>query len=261
MTLLNLAFVLTSDGQFDRPLPACDQTSRLRRTSFLWESCRFHIRLLRRSTTHIRSQLRVLSQRTDECSKRRSRLVKSSRVGRSPSFNAGFLPAGVAFYDQAKSHAARCRIHCVDPRRFGLIAAHLQAFHTRQEDNHQPKEITMPQDIAEFRIIGRVAKVTKRENVTYVSVAANYNRKDGDEWKTDTHWNEVTLFDRQADRLKAETGDLVHITGRVRQNEYKKGNETIHSVALIAQSLSILARKGEAAEGQSDHDVDEDIPF
>ena len=33
----------------------------------------------------------------------------------------------------------------------------------------------MPQNIAEFRIIGRIGKITAREKVTYVSVAANYN--------------------------------------------------------------------------------------
>lgn len=44
----------------------------------------------------------------------------------------------------------------------------------------------MPQNIAEFRIIGRIGKINAREKVKYVSVAANYNRRDGDEWKTDT---------------------------------------------------------------------------
>ena len=69
------------------------------------------------------------------------------------------------------------------------------------------------QNIAEFRIIGRIGKVEVKEKVTYLSVASNYNRKDGDEWKTDAHWNNVTLFDKLAKRLTASKGDLVHITG------------------------------------------------
>ncbi len=52
----------------------------------------------------------------------------------------------------------------------------------------------MPQNIAEFRIIGRVGRITKREKVTYVNVAANYNRRDGDDWKQDTLWNSVVCF-------------------------------------------------------------------
>ena len=35
------------------------------------------------------------------------------------------------------------------------------------------------QNIAEFRIIGRIGKVEIKEKVTDLSVASNYNRKDG----------------------------------------------------------------------------------
>src|SRR3546814_3241194 len=54
--------------------------------------------------------------------------------------------------------------------------------------NAYPKETTM-QNIAEFRIIGRIGSVDTTDKVTNVSVAANSNRKDGDEWNTDTQWN------------------------------------------------------------------------
>jgi single-strand DNA-binding protein len=37
----------------------------------------------------------------------------------------------------------------------------------------------VPQNIAEFRIIGRIGKVTLRDKVAYVQVAS-YNRRDGD---------------------------------------------------------------------------------
>lgn len=99
------------------------------------------------------------------------------------------------------------------------------------------------QNIAEFRIIGRIGKVEVKEKVTYVSVASNYTRKDGDDWKTDTHWNSVTLFDKLAKRLTAGKGDLVHITGRVRQNNYEAGGTTHYGVDLIADGIAILTRK------------------
>lgn len=99
------------------------------------------------------------------------------------------------------------------------------------------------QNIAEFRIIGRIGKVEVKEKVTYLSVASNYNRKDGDDWKTDPHWNSVTLFDKLAKRLTASKGDLVHITGRVRQNQYEAGGSTHYDVDLIADGIAILARK------------------
>ena len=101
------------------------------------------------------------------------------------------------------------------------------------------------QNIAEFRIIGRVGSVDTTDKVTHVSVAANYNRKDGDEWKTDTHWNRVTFFRQLAERAAdLGTGDLVHITGRVRQNSYESNGETRYSVDLIAEGLGILTRGG-----------------
>ena len=110
------------------------------------------------------------------------------------------------------------------------------------------------QNIAEFRIIGRIGKVEVKEKVTYLSVASNYNRKDGDDWKTDTHWNSVTLFDKLAKRLTPSKGDLVHITGRVRQDNYEAEGVTHYGVDLIADGIAILARKdgGPADDQQQD---------
>src|SRR3546814_20459631 len=83
------------------------------------------------------------------------------------------------------------------------------------------RSVRAMQNIAEFRIIGRIGKIEFKEKVTYLSVASNYNRKDGDDWKTDAHWNSVTLFDKLAKRLTASKGDLVNIIGRVRQKDRK----------------------------------------
>ena len=75
------------------------------------------------------------------------------------------------------------------------------------------------QNIAEFRIIGRVGKITEHDKVTKLNVAANYNRQENGEWVTDTHWNEVTLFgkltERAAKALHAGTIaiDVAHIDG------------------------------------------------
>lgn len=103
----------------------------------------------------------------------------------------------------------------------------------------------MPQNIAEFRIIGRVGKITPRDRVTFVSVAANYNRRDGDDWKTDTHWNSVVCFANVANQVDAAAkGDLVHITGRVRENQHGGGDgtDTTYRTELIADTFSILAK-------------------
>jgi len=104
----------------------------------------------------------------------------------------------------------------------------------------------MPQNIAEFRIIGRVGKITARERVTYVSVAANYNRRDGDEWKTDTHWNSVVCFSNVASQVEAAAkGDLVHVTGRVRESSHGETNDVSYKTELIADTFSILSKTDE----------------
>jgi single-strand DNA-binding protein len=101
------------------------------------------------------------------------------------------------------------------------------------------------QNIAEFHIIGRIGKIDAAKDVTHISVAANYNRRDGDEWKTDPHWNRITLFGKLRDRLdKAEKGDLVRITGRVRQTSYEAEGSTRYGVDMIADSFAVLAKAG-----------------
>src|SRR3546814_4492718 len=95
------------------------------------------------------------------------------------------------------------------------------------------KDRTM-QNIAEFRIIGRVGKISEHDKVTKVNVAANYNRQENGEWVTDNHWNEGTLLGKQIERGgKAQKGDLVHITGSVRQNSYDQSEEHKYDIQSI----------------------------
>lgn len=99
------------------------------------------------------------------------------------------------------------------------------------------------QNIAEFQIIGRIGKIDAAKEVTHLSIAANYNRRDGDDWKTDPHWNRVTVFGKLRDRLaKADTGDLVRVTGRVRQSSYEAEGATRYAVDMIADGFAILAK-------------------
>lgn len=101
----------------------------------------------------------------------------------------------------------------------------------------------MPQNIAEFRIIGRVGKITLRDRVAYVTVASNYNRREGDGWKQDTHWNSVVGFSNLREQIEgADTGNLVHITGRVRESSHGEGEAAVYRTELIADTFSVLAR-------------------
>ena len=99
------------------------------------------------------------------------------------------------------------------------------------------------QNIVEFHIIGRLGRIDPAKNVTHISVATNYNRREGETWKSDPQWHRVTLFAKLRDRLaNATIGDLVRITGRIGQSKYKVEGETRYSVDLIADSFAVLAK-------------------
>ena len=99
------------------------------------------------------------------------------------------------------------------------------------------------QNIVEFHIIGRLGRIDAAKNVTHISVATNYNRREGETWKSDPQWHRITLFGGLRERLdKATVGDLVRITGRIGQSSYKADGRTNYSVDLIADSFSVLAK-------------------
>ena len=107
------------------------------------------------------------------------------------------------------------------------------------------------QNIVEFPIIGRLGRNDAAKKVTHISVATNYNRREGETWKSDPQWHRITLFGKLRDQLtNATIGDLVRITGRIGQSSYKVEGETRYSVDLIADGFAILAKaKGKPADG------------
>ena len=99
------------------------------------------------------------------------------------------------------------------------------------------------QNIVEFHIIGRLGRIDAAKTVTHISVATNYNRREGETWKSDPQWHRITLFAKLRDRLRNATiGDLVRITGRIGQSKYKVEGQTHYSVDLIADSFAVLAK-------------------
>jgi single-strand DNA-binding protein len=131
----------------------------------------------------------------------------------------------------------------MEPPFFGLRAGGARPFDVRQDISPDTIRRSTMHNIAEFHIIGRIGKIDRAKDVTHLSVAANYNRRDGDEWKTNPYWNRVTLFGNLRDRLaRADKGDLVRIIGRVRQTSYESDGATRYGVDMIADGFAILAK-------------------
>jgi single-strand DNA-binding protein len=150
-----------------------------------------------------------------------------------------------AFYDQANNRL-RLRFPLCGPSVFWLDRGVCTPLQFPSGMSLIDRKDRTMQNIAEFRIIGRVGKITEHDKVTKLNVAANYNRQENGEWVTDTHWNEVTLFGKLTERAaKAQKGDLVHITGRVRQNSYDTAEGRRYTVELIADGFAVLAKGSE----------------
>lgn len=101
----------------------------------------------------------------------------------------------------------------------------------------------MPRNCADFHIIGQVGSLKDHNNVLFVNVASNYNRQVDGEWKQETSWNRVTCFGKYIEYARdSGKGDLVRITGQVKQSSYEKDGEIIYGTDLIADSYSVLSR-------------------
>lgn len=101
-------------------------------------------------------------------------------------------------------------------------------------------------NVSTFEIIGRISRIDTYEKVTRITTASNYNYKDGQsgEWEQDTHWNQSVVFNQRPREAaeKLQKGDLVKITGRMRQTSYEKDGNRIFSTDLIAYAVEFIAR-------------------
>jgi single-strand DNA-binding protein len=131
----------------------------------------------------------------------------------------------------------------MDPPFFGLRAGGARPCHVRQDISPDTTRRQNVQNIVEFHIIGRLGRIDAAKKVTHISVATNYNRREGETWKSDPQWHRITLFGELRERLeKATVGDLVRLTGRIGQSSYQADGRTNYSVDLIADGFAILAK-------------------
>jgi single-strand DNA-binding protein len=106
-------------------------------------------------------------------------------------------------------------------------------------------------NIAEFQILGQVVRSAQVGKATKVTLAANYQVKDGDQWVDDPHYNTVTIFNERTQKYITDhigTGDLVHARGRMRQGSYEKNGETVYTNDLICDEFSRLSKSSGARD-------------
>lgn len=112
-----------------------------------------------------------------------------------------------------------------------------------------------------------------------LSVANNYNKKTGNEYKDETNYFEVSVFGKQCEGLQAylKKGTQICVIGELRQERWEKDGKKNSKVSIIAQNVQLLGGKkdgattpagnvaneqAEYASSQIDSDgFPEDIPF
>ena len=101
-------------------------------------------------------------------------------------------------------------------------------------------------NVSTFEIIGRVSKVQIESAYVRITTCSNYNYKDAQsgEWKQDPHWNQTTAFAERAREAaaKLEKGDLVKITGRMKQSSYMKNGERVFTTDFVAWSVEFVSK-------------------
>lgn len=109
----------------------------------------------------------------------------------------------------------------------------------------------MSRNCAEVHIIGNFVRAAKLDSVTKVTIASNLQKKQGDEYVDDPHFNTVNVWAKHTQDFvekELKVGDLIRITGRLRESSYDdtKTGEKIYTVDLHAATLDRLAKKQEA---------------
>ena len=116
--------------------------------------------------------------------------------------------------------------------------------------------------LCEMNQIGHVASVKSLGKNLIVRIASNANYKNGERaWVDRTHWNEHTIFERQAGLLKwasesLKPGDLVYLRSTAFQTEWEKDGETRYGQTFAVNELTLLDREvGQEGEAGGNREV------
>jgi len=107
---------------------------------------------------------------------------------------------------------------------------------------------------ANFEMIGRVAKITSRDAVSYLTVAGDDAIKDESGAFEDRPWfNDLAAFGAVKEGLsRLRTGDLVRAVGTIRPTQYENDDGmTVYATGMTLRKVSILARSSREIEEEA----------
>lgn len=86
-----------------------------------------------------------------------------------------------------------------------------------------------------------------------LSVANNYTKKTGSEYKDDVNYFDVSVFGKQCESLQAylKRGTQICVTGEMRQERWEKDGKKNSKVSILASNIQLLGgrKDGNAPAG------------
>ncbi|MCR5400057.1 MAG: single-stranded DNA-binding protein [Treponema sp.] len=94
------------------------------------------------------------------------------------------------------------------------------------------------------RSFGYVGNGQARANI---SIAVNRSRKEGDEWKDEVSYFDVTIWGKTAENLKPylTKGKQVCVEGSLRQDRWEKDGQKFSKVVINANNVQLLGGKAD----------------
>ncbi len=119
----------------------------------------------------------------------------------------------------------------------------------------------MGQDLNSVQLIGRLTRdvelkyLSSGTAVSKFSIAVNRRKKDGESWKDEASFFDVTLFGKLGETLGQYLlkGKQVAITGSLEQQRWEKDGQTQSKIIINAENIQLLGDKKDGQESRPEH--------
>jgi single-strand DNA-binding protein len=114
-------------------------------------------------------------------------------------------------------------------------------------------------DLNHVTIIGRLTRdaelkyISSGQAVCKFSIASNYRKKEGDQWKDEANFFDIVLWGRQGESLNQYLvkGKMVGIEGELRQDRWQQDGQNRSKVEIVANNIQLLSSSGAGGGGSS----------
>jgi single-strand DNA-binding protein len=114
-------------------------------------------------------------------------------------------------------------------------------------------------DLNHVTIIGRLTRnaelkyISSGQSVCKFSIASNYRKKDGDQWKDEANFFDVVLWGRQGETLNQYLvkGKMVGIEGELRQDRWQQDGQNRSKVEIVANNIQLLSSSNTGGGGSA----------